>query len=110
MDKGQLATISYWHKEYGDGEITVDLNNLAVIKEEKVEPKVKPSSYPPELLSVQSPLDGMQVRWLKVGASSCANEYYALRWETLGKRRFYEAPEIPVEPTVLKLYKLSEMQ
>jgi hypothetical protein len=48
----------------------------------------------------------MNVHWLQAGGKAGdLDAYYALRWETMGKRRFYEPPETPVKPSVLQLYK-----
>lgn len=100
--------IAYWHKNRGDGELIVNLESLSLIEDKKVE-VVNKSEYPEELMEAERSDEGMNVRWMKLKSTTHnADEFYGLRWETMGKRRFYEAPENPVKPSVLKLYKFSK--
>jgi hypothetical protein len=97
--------IGYWHKIRGDGELAIDLNSLDLMEDNKVEVQEK-KEYPEELMQSKRKDEGMSVHWMKLrGAGQNANEYCGFRWETMGKRRFYEAPEIPVKPSALQLYK-----
>ena len=61
-----------------------------------------------ELLMPTSAIDSSTVRWLKKNSDEKPNEYYALRWETMGKRRYYKPRETPVKPSVMRLYKFSK--
>ena len=66
--------------------------------------------FPSDLQDPASGIEGMQVRWMMVREKYLSpGEFYAFRWETLGKRRFYEGPEKPVPPSALELYRLEEM-
>lgn len=102
--------IGYWHKSRGDGELIVDLNTLQLFEDKKIE-VVEKLVYPEELTQVQRNESGMTVHWMKIESpSQISDEYYGLRWETMGKRRFYEAPETPVKPSALRMYKLLKQQ
>lgn len=99
--------IAYWHKKRGDGELIIDLKSLSLIDDKKVV-IVKKSEYPEELMQAERSDEGMNVHWMKIqSASQHPDEFYGFRWETMGKRRFYEAPKVSVKPSVLKLYKFS---
>lgn len=99
--------IPYWHAKRGHGELHVDGDSLARIEDRILEDR-KAFPYPDELLQLTSPIEGMSVQWQSINSPNTSpNESYALRWETLGKRRFHEPVEVPVEPTALMLYKLS---
>lgn len=100
--------IGYRHKISGDGELLIDINTLLLLEDKSVKVQEK-KEYPEELIQAKRKDEGMSVHWMKLKADSRnANEYYGFRWETMGKRRFYEAPEIPVKPSALKLYKFRE--
>lgn len=94
--------ISYYHIKNGDGTLVVDPKKMTIIEEVPIEHKTS-NLYPEHLISVQSPVEGMSVKWLQKKTSK-ENTLYAFRWETLGKRRFYKAPEVPVKPSALILY------
>jgi len=99
--------IPYWHVKRGHGELHVDGDSLALIEDRILEDH-KALSYPEELFQVTSPVADMSVKWQAINSPHTSpNESYALRWETLGKRRFHEPVEAPVEPTALMLYKFS---
>lgn len=100
-------TISYWHIKKGHGKLIVKLNSPESVQDVASVP-TQQVDFPQKLLKPTSTLKGMSVNWMKVYQNhQNSNEYYGLRWETLGKRRFYKPPEINVEPSVLKLYKFS---
>ncbi|MDX1284921.1 MAG: BNR repeat-containing protein, partial [Draconibacterium sp.] len=104
--KDNKITIEYLHKNEGDGELVVDLKTLLLLEDNKVE-VVEKAEYPKELMDAKRSDEGMSVHWMKLKSpNQNSSEYYGLRWETMGKRRFYKAPETPVKPSVLKLYKL----
>lgn len=64
------------------------------------------SGFPKELMKAKRSEEEMTAHWMKLeSANQNQNEFYGLRWETIGKRRFYEAPEVPVKPSALKLFK-----
>ena len=100
--------IEYWHVNRGHGELIVDANSFQLIEDRKVEP-VAENKYPTELMEVNRKDGKFQVHFLRPKSyDNSVNGDYVLRWETMGKRRYYKAPEIPVKPSVLKLYKLNE--
>ena len=69
---------------------------------------IEKSEYPEELIEPISSNKEMMVHWMKVRSSNqTGNEFYSFRWETMGKRRFYEPRENAVKPSVLMLYKFS---
>jgi hypothetical protein len=99
--------IAYWHKNRGDGELIIDLESLSLIEDKDVEVLEK-MEFPKQLMQASRSEEGMSVHWMKLkGTDSKSDDYYGLRWETMGKRRFYKAPENPVKPSVLRLYKLA---
>ena len=104
----EVATIDYAHKQLGNGRISVDLKTLTALSDEKVDVRPKQSPYPDELLRIQSGMPNAQIHWMKHPNLHDKNAYYALRWETLGKRRFYKAPEKPITPTALMLYTIAK--
>jgi len=100
--------ISYWHIKKGDGLLILDNNTLTLLEDRPVIP-AENQEYPDELMKPVSKLEGMSVNWMKAQQSKDKpDEYYGLRWETMGKRRFYEPREIPVPPSSLKLYKFTK--
>ncbi len=102
--------ISFSHIQEGDGEMLIDGRTLDLVKYRQLNRQVE-SRYPKTLREPHSDLEGMQVQWKNMGWGGEQTEgYYALRWETTGKRRFYEPPEIPVPPSPLTLYKLQNEQ
>lgn len=108
VTKNNQIKISYWHKNRGDGELIVDQESLSLIEDNEVE-IVEKSEYPEELIEPVSSDKGLMVHWMKLrNQNQMSNEYYSLRWETMGKRRFYKPPENPVKPSVLTLYKFSK--
>jgi hypothetical protein len=105
--KDNKITIVYRHKNRGDGELIVDLETLHLIEDNNVELTEK-SEFPKELIETERSDEEMTVHWMKLeSANQNPNEFYGLRWETMGKRRFYEAPEVPVKPSALKLFKFT---
>jgi BNR repeat-containing family member len=94
--------ITYWHIKKGYGEISVDNKTGALIEDKTVE--IPTNIYPIDLLQPNSGIEGMSVKWQN--GKGNAKEFYALRWETLGKRRFYKKREKAVPPTIMKLYKI----
>lgn len=99
--------VQYWHIKKGNGELVVDANSLSLVEDRAIE-KVEQQVYPADLVRPGSGIEGMSVKWIKNSASGSSSDYYALRWETMGKRRFYEAPDVPVKPSSMKLYRLSK--
>lgn len=102
--------INYWHIKRGYGKLIVDKTNIALIEDKQTD-IIESEIYPAELLKPNSGLEGMSVKWLK-GAESKqnTNEYYAFRWETMGKRRFYEKREKAIAPTSMKLYRFLKVK
>ena len=97
--------IAYQHIKRGQGELIVDPTSLSLL-EDRPRTMTENSPYPAELLTPSSGIDSVAVSWKKIDASpETPNEYYALRWETMGKRRFYKPRSTPVKPSVMKLYR-----
>ena len=106
-DSGQIV-IDYMHVKKGNGQLVIDSKNLSLIEDRQVEIK-ETVEYPEELLPTMSNIDSTSVKWLKSPDSQVGSkDYYALRWETMGKRRFYKEREKPVKPSILLLYKFSK--
>jgi hypothetical protein len=99
--------IGYWHIKKGNGELVLDKNTLALLEDRPVT-LTDNQEFPDELMSPVSKLEGMSVKWMRVqGPKDKPDEYYGLRWETMGKRRFYEPREKPVPSSSMKLYKFT---
>lgn len=97
--------IAYQHIKRGQGELIVDPASLSLLKD-RPRTMEENSPYPAELLAPSSGIDSAAVSWKKIDASlETPTEYYALRWETMGKRRFYKPRSTPVKPSVMKLYR-----
>ncbi len=108
VDANNRLHIRYWHVKRGDGELIVDLNSLSAIADKKLV-REKAIQYPEDLLKPISGIENASVNWMKLGTDpQNPKAYYAFRWETQGKRRFYKPPETPVGPTPLKLYKFEK--
>lgn len=106
-DDGKIR-IGYWHIKKGNGELVLDKNTLTQLEDRSGIPADN-QEYPDELMNPVSKLEGMSVKWMKVQQSKDKpDEYYGLRWETMGKRRFYEPREKPVPPSSMKLYKFTK--
>jgi len=102
---GRIA-IAYQHIKRGKGELIIDPTNLSLLEDQALT-MAENSPYPADLLSPSSGIDSATVSWMKMDASpETPSEYYALRWETMGKRRFYKPRNTPVKPSVMKLYRL----
>lgn len=98
-------TIDYWHIKRGDGSLYVHLNNLNLLNDKQIIKNEK-SIYPTELMHAAN--DSLQVHWLQSNSNSDEAGDYVLRWETMGKRRFYKPREVPVLPSVLTMYKIKK--
>lgn len=97
--------IEYWHIQKGNGELILDGKTLSLIEDR---PAHKKQEYPAALLAPVSKGEGKLVKWLKVhSVENDPYNFYAFRWETMGKRRFYEQPDQAVPPSALMLYRLS---
>lgn len=100
------TVIAYHHIKRGQGELIVDPTSLLLL-EDRLRTMEENSPYPAELLAPNSGIDSAAVSWMKIdGSPEKTNEYYVLRWETMGKRRFYKPRSTPVKPSVMKLYRL----
>ncbi|MFY0654105.1 MAG: BNR repeat-containing protein [Cyclobacteriaceae bacterium] len=108
VNEEDKIVIPYTHVKYGNGELIADNSSFTLIEDRRVD-KSKESDYPADLMVPTSGIDSVSVRWLQARGSKANNgEYYALRWETMGKRRFYKPRAIPVKPSALTLYKFSK--
>jgi hypothetical protein len=102
-----LMSISFGHWTEGNGLLVFREDSLERVG---VEPEAKAEAkYPEHLTKVQSDFPGMGVRWRgDSGTAPNPNEYFALRWETLGSNRDRPRPEPWPENSDLILYKLSK--
>lgn len=99
--------ISYEHIKRGTGELHVDPQTMTLIEDHTIKQN-NALPYPEALLNPMSSIEGMSVRWMSIQSPDKKSKAtYALRWETLGKRRFYEPVENAVEPSPLVLYKFA---
>lgn len=106
MDSNGKITVAYDHIKNGTGELIVNGETFLLLEDRTVA-KSERLEYPADLLLLQSGMDSAQVRWLKANTQDGnPKTFYALRWETMGKRRFYKPPSQPVQPSALKLYLL----
>jgi hypothetical protein len=107
--KEENIKISYWHIKKGYGDLIVDKNSLTLIKDVAT---ASPNTlmYPKELLEPNSGLQEVAVKWMNVEPKGNANEFYGVRWETMGIRRYYEKREKPIPPVMMRLYKFSRAQ
>jgi hypothetical protein len=96
--------IPYWHVTRGHGKLCIDTESPTLVEDRLVDAPHGP--YPPELCVPKSDIPGMSVRWLpvKIGDGEDGS-VSAFRWETGGKRRFYDPPEQPIPPTELIYYR-----
>ncbi len=107
LKDGNIA-VGYWHIKKGIGELIVNPENLRLIEDRPVT-QTENSEFPRELIEPSSKIEGISVKWMKLlSPNENENEYYYLRWETMGKRRFYEPREKPVPPSSMKMYKFSK--
>lgn len=98
--------IPYYHVKKGNGELVVDEQTLLPLEDQSVS-LPENATYPAQLMRPSSGIDSVSVRWLKTNTKD-DQKYYALRWETMGKRRFYEPPSKPIKPSVMELYLLQK--
>lgn len=102
-----VLTMTYRHKDYGQGRLVVDENTLLPLQK-----KISvPPSYPQQLNRLQSEFAGMSVRRANdSGDSGEAGVRYMLQWETLGSNRDRpRQPPLP-EASVLTLHKLRRVR
>lgn len=105
-DSGEIV-IDYMHVKKGNGQLIINPEDLSLIEDKHVE-IIEGSEYPNELLPSLSNIDSASVKWLKLPETAAdSKDYYALRWETMGKRRFYKEREKPVKPSIMMLYKFN---
>ena len=95
----------------GENQLEIEITNQwsnKLIEDRKVEP-IDENKYPVDLMEVKRKDGKFQVHWLKPKSyDNSVDGNYVIRWETMGKRRYYKAPENPVEPSVLKLYRIDK--
>ncbi len=107
LNPDNTIKVAYWHTQKGHGEITVDNKTGTLIEDKTVQ--IPNDMYPVELLKPNSGIDSMSVKWQNGRIEKTNNKaFYALRWETMGKSRFYKKPEKLIPPTVMKLYKMAK--
>jgi hypothetical protein len=99
-----LLTMTYQHKDYGNGRLVIDEATLRPL-DKKFE---MPPDYSARLNRVRSDFPGMTVqRTNDIGDSGDPATKYILQWETL-KRNFDRPRQPPLpEPSMLRLYKLT---
>jgi hypothetical protein len=102
---GRLA-LSYRHWTEGAGLIVIDENTLAPVSLAE-NPPAK-SQWPADLARVTSDFPGMSVNWRgSLGGPTDPNNYYLLRWETLGPNRDRPRTGDLPEKGDLVLYKIT---
>ncbi len=108
MPDPETIKILYTHKVRGDGALWVDVNSLATLGDSTFAGGHW-SPYPDSLLRPRLEEQGLMVHWLEAQSESVnrSDPFYVLRWETMGRRRYYEPPEQPVAPSPLILYRFS---
>ena len=105
-ESGEIV-IDYTHVKKGNGQLIINQEDLSIIEDKQVE-IIEGSKYPNELLPTLSNIDSASVKCLTLpGTAAESKDYYALRWETMGKRRFYKEREKPVKPSIMMLYKFN---
>ena len=103
--ENETIKVKYWHVKKRNGELIVDSKSLTLLQDTSVELRVE-KQYPDAFTQPMFGIPEMSVQWMRLPQSEKTNNaYYAFRWETLGKRRFYEPTETPIPPVPLKLYK-----
>ena len=101
--EGRIA-IPYYHIKKGYGELIIDEKSLSLLEDRSMA-NHESKDYPYELLEPTLNVDSMAVNWLRpYTPRSGTNDYYALRWETMGKRRFYKPRKNEIKPSVMKLF------
>jgi hypothetical protein len=99
-----LLTMTYRHRDYGSGRLTIDEKTLRPLKK----PIAVIPQYPKALNQRQSDFKGMGIQRAKdIGDSGDEKVRYILQWETLGKNRDRPRKSPLPQPSTLKLYKLS---
>jgi hypothetical protein len=99
----KLLTMTYQHREYGNGRLFIDEETL---QPQQVELDIVPE-YPAELNLVQSDYSGMRInRFEGIDPSKDKAARFLLQWETL--KRNHDQPRDPPlpPPGILRLYKL----
>ena len=98
-----LLTMTYRHRDYGSGCLTIDERTLHPLKK----PIAAIPEYPKALNQHQSDPKGMGIqRTRDIGDSGDEKVRYILQWETLGANRDRPRnPPLP-QPSTLKLYQL----
>ncbi len=104
--KPGLLTLTYRHKDYGEGRL--------FLNEETLQPMRTsiqvPPDYPEEVLGVDSAFPRMMTNLFQdIGTPEEAGAHYLLKWETLPRNRDDPwDPPLP-EPSTLKLFKMVEV-
>ncbi|MEM6380269.1 MAG: hypothetical protein AAF705_18920, partial [Bacteroidota bacterium] len=108
LNSNGAIVVPYYHVKKGDGELVVDEKTLKSIEDRSIV-KSATSDFPTTLLQPNSNIDSVIVRWLKAQTNDHNPlTYYALRWETMGKRRFYQPPDQSVKPSLMRVYLLEK--
>lgn len=101
----EVIKVNYWHVKRNNGQVLIDLKTLKSISDLETKSEEE-NIYPTELNQALSGTAGMTPKWQM--ANQGKGYFYAFRWESLGKRRFYEKVETPVKPVLMYLYKVSK--
>jgi len=98
-----VLTMTYRHKDYGSGRLFIDEKTLRPVEKRYSVPK----GLPRELERRQSDFKGMEIRRaMDLGGGDDDKVRYMLQWESLGANRDKRPPELPPEPSMLRLHKL----
>ena len=108
LDAEGKIMILYDHIKKDHGELVIDPETLKPIADRSVVQSAD-HDFPTTLLQPISNIDSVSVQWLKATTIDKApGTYYALRWETMGKRRFYQPPDQIVKPSLMRIYLLQK--
>jgi hypothetical protein len=98
-----IIFIRYWHIKKGFGELLIDKNFNTIADRSLTE--AESAEFPSSHLNPFSTNSGIAVKWIKSSVKGNSSEYFGLRWETTGVRRYYDRPSDAISPTMMKLYK-----
>ena len=100
-------SVKYWHIKKGFGELIID--SAFRVLSDSIITESEHSEYPSQLLKPQSTYKGMSVKWVRGFVENNSFDFYGLRWETTGIRRYYDKPLEKAPPSILKLYRFQKL-
>ncbi|MBW8017559.1 MAG: hypothetical protein FVQ82_15380 [Planctomycetes bacterium] len=101
--KPGILTMTYRHRDYGNGRLVIDEKTLRPIDKKITVGK----EYPKEMSKRQIDFEGIEIRRkADIGSSGQEGVRYILQWETLGRNRDRRRKSVLPKPSMLRLYKL----